>query len=45
VEVCQAREVAKENSHGLFDAVADVEQWWEESKRVCWEQFEELTLL
>jgi hypothetical protein len=33
VEVRQAQETAEENSRGLSDTAADVEQWWEESKR------------
>jgi hypothetical protein len=37
--------VAEENSHGLSDAVADAEHWWEVSERERREQFEELTLL
>jgi hypothetical protein len=30
-----AREVAEENACGLFDAVADAKQRWEESEREC----------
>jgi hypothetical protein len=37
--------VAKEDSRGLSDAVADVERRREESKRERWEQLKELTLL
>jgi hypothetical protein len=45
VEERRARELAKENSRGLSDAVADAERRWEVSTREHWEQFEELTLL
>jgi hypothetical protein len=31
MKACQAREVAKENSHGLSDAAVDAEWWQEES--------------
>jgi hypothetical protein len=41
----QAQEVAEETSQGLFDALDNVEQQQEESKRECQERVEELTIL
>jgi hypothetical protein len=38
-EVRQARDMAKENSRGSFDMVADAERWLEESKIECREHF------
>jgi hypothetical protein len=43
--VCQSRDMTKEKSRGWTDAVADIEQQLEESKKECQEQVEELTLL
>jgi hypothetical protein len=43
-EVRRAHEVVEETTRGLFDATADVEWQWEESKRGHREQLEELTL-
>jgi hypothetical protein len=37
--------VAKENSRGLFNAVADAERQQEKSERERREQFEELNIL
>jgi hypothetical protein len=45
VEARRAREVAKEKSHGLSDAVVDVEHRWQVSEKGRFEHFEELILL
>jgi hypothetical protein len=42
--VHRAWEVAEETTHVLSDAVADVEQQWEESEIGCREQLKELTI-
>jgi hypothetical protein len=45
VEVCQAREVAEENSRGLSDVAADAEHRWEVFAREHQKHFVELTLV
>jgi hypothetical protein len=45
VEACQARDVAEENSRGLFDMAANARHRYEVSERERREHYEELTLL
>jgi hypothetical protein len=43
-EVHQARDTTEENTWGLFDIVADIEWWWEESYRECQEWVEKINV-
>jgi hypothetical protein len=40
----QARDMTEENTRGLFDVVADIEWWREESYRECQEWVEKINV-